>query len=196
MAIINGCCGFGNSYNFVKTEYNFDVDGEWSVMSIASQSEFNAALGVTTDAFELKGNNIKARITSVTYNELNFDGWNVITNINYITVEGLLSIVLRGNRITEFNPSKKLPFDLENLGLNLNQLQFFSPDLPIPSGLVYLKLEDNQFRTIGYNASESWANSAAVNVNTTVYFDSNPDSVSGTNLETILSTQKGWTVVS
>jgi Leucine-rich repeat (LRR) protein len=195
MAIINGCCGFGNSYNFVKTEYNFDVDGEWSVMSIASQSEFNAALGVTTDAFELKGNNIKARITSVTYNELDFSGWNVITNVNYITVEGLLSIVLRGNRITEFNPSKKLPFDLENLGLNNNQLQFFSPDLPIPSGLVSLNLEENQFRTIGYAASESWANNAAVNVNTTVYFTNNIDSVSGTNLETILSTQKGWTVV-
>jgi Leucine-rich repeat (LRR) protein len=163
-------------------------------MSIESQSEFNAALGVTTDAFELKGNNIKARITSVTYNELNFDSWDVITNINYITVEGLLSINLFRNRITEFNPSKKLPFDLENLNLSQNQLQFFSPELPIPSGLVYLNLANNQFRTIGYNASESWANSAAVNRNTTVYFDSNPDTVSGTNLETILAS-KGWTVV-
>lgn len=195
MGILN-YCGFGNSYNFVKTEYNFDVDGEWSNISIYNQQDFNDQLGVTTDAFVLKGNNIKARITSVTYNELDFNGWNAITNVNYITVEGLLSINLRGNRITEFNPIKKLPFDLENLGLNLNQLQFFSPDLPIPSGLVSLNLAENQFRTIGYTASENWADSAAVNVNTTVYFDGNIDSVNGTNLETILSTQKGWSVVS
>jgi len=194
MGILN-YCGFGNSYNFVKTEYNFDVDGDWASRSIYTQEDFNTELGVTTEAFVLKGNNIKAKITSLTNNELNFNGWNAITNVNYITVDGLLAINLRANRITEFNPIKKLPFDLENLGLNENQLQFFSPDLALPSGLVTINLESNQLRLIGYTASEGWAATAAVNQFTSIYFSSNPDSVSGTNLETILSAQKGWTVL-
>lgn len=195
MGILN-YCGFGNSYNFVKTEYNFDVDGDWASRGIYTQEDFNNQLQVTTDAFVLKGNNVKARITSVTNNELNFYGWNAITNVNYITVEGLLAINFGQNRITEFNPSKKLPFDLEVLSLFENQLQFFSPDLGLPSGLVSINLESNQFKLIGYTASEGWATKAAVNQFTYIYFANNPDSVSGTNLETILITQKGWTVVS
>lgn len=195
MGILN-YCGFGNSYNFVKTEYNFDVDGDWASRGIYTQQDFNDQLQVTTDAFVLKGNNVKARITSVTNNELNFYGWNAITNVNYITVEGLLAINFGQNRITEFNPSKKLPFDLEVLSLFENQLQFFSPDLGLPSGLVSINLESNQFKLIGYTASEGWATKAAVNTNTSIYFANNLDSVSGTNLETILITQKNWTVVS
>lgn len=195
MGILN-YCGFGNSYNFVKTEYNFDVDGDWASRGIYTQQDFNDQLQVTTDAFVLKGNNVKARITSVTNNELNFYGWNAITNVNYITVQGLLAINFGQNRITEFNPSKKLPFDLEVLSLFENQLQFFSPDLGLPSGLVSINLESNQFKLIGYTASEGWATKAAVNKFTYIYFANNLDSVSGTNLETILITQKNWTVVS
>lgn len=195
MGILN-YCGFGNSYNFVKTEYNFDVDGDWASRGITSQEDFNTILNVRTDAFVLKGNNIKARITEAYNNELDFYGWNAITNVNYITFEGLLTINLGQNRITEFNPSKKLPFSLEVLSLFENQLQFFSPDLALPSGLVTINLEANQFKIIGYTASEGWATKAAVNTNTSIYFANNLDSVSGTNLETILITQKGWTVYS
>lgn len=195
MGILN-YCGFGNSYNFVKIEYNFDVDGDWASRGITSQEDFNNVLNVRTDAFVLKGNNIKARITEAYKNELNFFGWNAITNVNYITFESLLSINLGENRITEFNPSKKLPFDLETLSLYNNTMQFFNPDLPLPSGLVSINLQSNQFKLIGYAASEGWANKAAVNSNTFIYFTNNPDSVSGTNLETILTTQKNWNVIS
>jgi hypothetical protein len=49
--------------------------------------------------------------------------------------------------------------------------------------------------TAGYTASEPWANgmhNAPSGGN--IRFDFNPDSASGTNLETIL-TSKGWTVI-
>ena len=47
--------------------------------------------------------------------------------------------------------------------------------------------------TAGYTASEPWANAMSIISNRSVYFYSNINSVSGTNLQTILSA-KGWTV--
>jgi hypothetical protein len=60
--------------------------------------------------------------------------------------------------------------------------------------LELLYLENNQMTTAGYIASEPWANTMTVIPGRgNVYFNNNIDSVSGTNLETILIA-KGWTV--
>jgi hypothetical protein len=197
MAIINGCCGFGNSYTFVKNEnqYNFDVDAEnWANKNITDQASFNAALGVTTDAFQLNGTNIKANITSLSNNELNFNSYD-LTNVNYITVEGLIRLNLETNKLREFNPIKKLPSTLEEINFFRNYLRFFTPDLKLPSNVDYLNFSENEFTTIGYAASEVWANLMYIApVPGTIYFENNTNSVSGTNLESILI-GKGWTVV-
>lgn len=195
MGIVN-YCGFGNSYNFVKGEYNFDVDGNWDSRGILTQEDFNNELQVTTESFKIKGKNIKAKITSVTNNELNFFKWYLIQNINYITVENLTSINLGGNLIKEFNPIKKLPFGLESLSLFENNLEFFSPDLELPISLTSLNFEENSFRSAGYMASENWANKVQVNSNAHIYFTNNIDNVGGTNLQNILVNFKLWNVIS
>ena len=197
MAIINGCCGFGNSYTFVKNEnqYNFDVDAEnWANKNITDQASFNAALGVTTDAFVLNGRNIKANITSLSNNELNFNSYD-LTNVNYITVEGLVRLNLETNKLREFNPIKKLPSTLEEINFFRNELRFFTPDFKLPSNVDYINFSENDFTTIGYAASEVWANLMYIApTGGIIYFENNDNSVSGTNLESIL-VAKGWTVV-
>jgi hypothetical protein len=48
--------------------------------------------------------------------------------------------------------------------------------------------------TVGYTTSEPWANAMSViPVRGNIYIDGNVNSISGTNLETIL-TEKGWYV--
>jgi hypothetical protein len=197
MAIINGCCGFGNSYTFIKNEnqYNFDVDADWDLNGTNNQQKFQDLLGVTVTAFKYSGKNIKAFITSVTSDELYFQNLEIISKINYITVEGLLSINLNNNNITEFNPSKNLPNSLLNLDLGKNELRFFKPDFKLPISLTNLNLSSNKFVLAGYTDSEVWANNIYVAPTAGGYIDftDNTDSVSTTNLETIL-VSKGWNV--
>ncbi len=57
----------------------------------------------------------------------------------------------------------------------------------LPIGLQGLDLSNNQMTIAGYTASETWANAQpSFTSSCNVYFTSNIDSVSGTNLETIL----------
>ncbi len=198
--------------------YNFDVDSsDWAGTGITDQASFESVLGVTTDQFLLSGNNIKANVLTTTGDELNLNSKN-ITNVNYITVSGLLLINLESNQIVTFNPSIALPSSLQFLYLSANQIVTFNPTLPLPSSLQelylggnqivtfnptlalptslqYLYLNNNQMTTAGYTASESWANGMhAAPSGGVIDLTSNTDSASGTNLEAIL-TSKGWTVL-
>ncbi len=174
--------------------YNFDVDSlDWAGGGITDKASFESVLRVTTDQFVLNGNNIKANILTTTGDTLKF-GNQTVTNVNYITVSGLIEINLEGNQIVTFNPSIALPSSLQILYLESNQIVTFNPSIALPSSLLYLTLSGNQMTTAGYTASEPWANG----IHTApsgghIYFSNNIDSVSGTNLETIL-TNKGWTV--
>jgi uncharacterized lipoprotein YajG len=76
------------------------------------------------------------------------------------------------------------------LFLNDNQIVIFNPTNELPISLIQLALNNNQMTTAGYIVSETWANAQTIfiflnNVN----FAGNPNSVSGTNLETILITK-------
>jgi Leucine-rich repeat (LRR) protein len=106
----------------------------------------------------------------------------------------LFGLLISGNQIVTFDPSIPLPNSLVNLILENNQIVTFNPTLPLPNSLVNLYLQDNQMTTAGYTGSEPWANAMTVIPSRgNVYFNANINSVSGTNLETIL-TAKGWTV--
>jgi hypothetical protein len=174
--------------------YNFDVDSsDWAGAGITDQASFESVLGVTTSDFLLSGNNIQANILTTTDNILDFKSKN-ITNVNYITVSDLVDLGLNNNQIVTFNPSIALPSSLQNLELSNNQIVTFNPTLPLPTSLQTLGLGSNQMTTAGYTASETWANGMHTTTSGQIDLTSNPDSVSGTNLETIL-TSKGWTVI-
>ena len=107
---------------------------------------------------------------------------------------GLLYLALSDNQIVIFDPTLPLPNSLITIGIRNNQIVTFNPTLPLPDSLELLYLENNQMTTAGYIASEPWANTMTVIPGRgNVYFNNNIDSVSGTNLETILIA-KGWTV--
>jgi len=100
---------------------------------------------------------------------------------------GLQILDLSGNQIVDFNPSIALPIGLQRLGLSVNQIVDFNPSIALPIGLQYLYLGDNQMTIAGYTASETWANAQpSFTSSCNIYFNDNIDSVSGTDLETIL----------
>ncbi len=106
----------------------------------------------------------------------------------------LKGLSLLNNQIVTFNPSIALPSGLEQLALQNNQIVAFNPTLPLPSSFKGLFLSNNQMTLSGYTASEPWASGLhTAPIGNTIELGANPDSVSGTNLETIL-TNKGWTV--
>ncbi len=200
-----------------EVTYNFDVDSsDWAGVGITDKASFESVLEVTTDNFLLAGDNIKANILTTTSNILSLESLSV-TNVNYITVSGLLELnlndnqivtfnpsivlpssllelVLSANQIVTFNPTIALPSSLQNLGLQYNQIISFNPSIALPTSLQTLDLRNNQMTTAGYTASESWANGMHnAPSGGTINLSSNLDSASGTNLETIL-TSKGWTV--
>jgi Leucine-rich repeat (LRR) protein len=90
-----------------------------------------------------------------------------ITNVNYITVEGLTSLYLNDNQIVNFNPT-----------------------YPLPASVQYLYLQNNLMTNTGYSNSQTWANNQMpFNNPCEINFNGNIDSVSGTNLESILLTK-------
>ncbi len=102
----------------------------------------------------------------------------------------LNQLQLQDNQIVTFNPTIALPSSLAELFLNDNQIVIFNPTNELPISLIQLALNNNQMTTAGYIVSETWANAQTIfiflnNVN----FAGNPNSVSGTNLETILITK-------
>jgi hypothetical protein len=117
---------------------------------------------------------------------VNFDPVNALPS-------GLSSLYLHFNQIVTFNPTQPLPSALYNLDLTNNLINIFNPTLPLPNGLGYLALGNNQMTLAGYTASESWANAMSIMLGRDIYFNGNIDSVSGTNLKTILIS-KGWNV--
>ena len=89
------------------------------------------------------------------------------------------------------NKFKGIEFNEEkHLYLYMNQIVTFNPTIPLPSSLFILYLSNNQMTLAGYTASEVWANAQPAFTNPcNVYFFVNTDSITGTNLETILITK-------
>jgi len=112
---------------------------------------------------------------------------NTITEFYYAIPIGLQNLYLVGNQIVDFNPSIALPIGLQILVLASNQIVDFNPSIALPIGLQNLDLGGNQMTIAGYTASETWANAQpSFTSSCNVYFTNNIDSVSGTDLETIL----------
>ena len=103
---------------------------------------------------------------------------------------------LINNNIVTFNPTIALPTNLLELRLDSNDIVTFNPSIILPTSLINLNLSSNQMTTAGYTASEPWANAqTAFSSTCTTFFPGNPNSITGTNLETILLT-KNCTIIS
>jgi len=147
---------------------------------------------VCEDAFEItiSKNSINEFYYAIADNLVYLDlSTNQLTafNPNKQLPNGLQSLNIAENLITVFNPSIALPIGLQYLGLGSNQIVDFNPSIALPIGLQSLELGFNQMTIAGYTASETWANAQpSFTSSCNVYFTNNIDSVSGTDLETIL----------
>ena len=110
-----------------------------------------------------------------------------------VVCEDAIEIFLKSRNITEFYIA--LPIGLQYLYLGGNQIVDFNPSIALPIGLQSLGLSSNPMTIAGYTASETWANAQpSFTSSCNVYFTNNIDSVSGTDLETILIS-KNCTVI-
>jgi hypothetical protein len=192
------------------TQYNFDIEMDWSILldnsgnpyTVTNQATFEQWL---TDGFDSNGER-QNNFTNIAITDfvmignriqcnLNADatifalGSNSIIHADKIgVINSLEKLYLDNNQIITFNPIIALPSSLKELILLSNQIVTFNPSIALPSGLQYLDLSENQMTTAGYAASEAWAN-AQPSFTTTcdIYFQFNINSAAGTNLETILT---------
>jgi Leucine-rich repeat (LRR) protein len=158
---------------------------------------FNPSLALPTslNSLALSSNQIVtfnpsiALPTSLTALNLNFN--QIVTFDPSIALPtSLTNLALGWNNIVTFNPSIALPTSLSSLSLNDNDIVTFNPSLTLPTSLTNLDLSNNLMTTAGYTGSEPWANSQTSFTSTCdVNFNNNINSVTGTNLSTILGTK-------
>jgi Leucine-rich repeat (LRR) protein len=102
----------------------------------------------------------------------------------------LLALYLDNNQIVTFNPSITLPITFNLLSLRGNQIVAFNPTIPLPTSLEILDLTGNLMTTAGYTTSETWANAQTSFTSLcAIIFTANVNSITGTNLESILLTK-------
>ena len=150
-------------YNFVakSTDWGSIVDAESFKNYLEGESGESG--NVVTD-FSIVGDVLSCNITNIT--EMYLYGLNIY-ELERCSIDGLLYLNLGNNQIVTFNPTIALPSTLQSLNLGFNQMTL-----------------------MGYTNSEVWANSQPSFTNIcSVFFDSNIDSASGTNLETILTSK-------
>lgn len=171
----------GNVCDLLDCTYSIlDITSEdwnWETPNlIVDETTFIAAItnGLMADAtsvkirsFSLVNGRLKAVFKAEGLTSLYFNGWKIKKVDTIYGFEGVVRIDLFQNQLTEFNPTS-----------------------PLPSSLTALTFEYNNFTTAGYLASEAWAIAQPPFTGTcSITFNDNIDSITGTNLETILLTK-------
>ena len=193
--------GKGWNVNVSESPLPFDVTANWSLTTppVVDEASFrtflsgNLANTSITD-FQLVNGRLTCNLVNYSKDVLYFQNLEITDADKFGNFVRLEQINLDFNQIVTFDPSLPLS-DLTALTLRSNQIVTFNPTLPLPDSLASIFLNDNQMTTAGYIGSEPWANAMSVIPGRgTVYISGNVDSVSGTDLETILIS-KGWTVI-
>ena len=187
---------------------NFDVTADWTltvdsvgaVSPVTDEASFrqyltdgangnNNLTNIVITNFSLIGGRLRCNLTAggtrLILNEID------VTDVfGVVNLSSLQYLYLGDNQIVTFNPTIALPSSLKVLEIGDNQIVTFNPTIALPSSLTSLGLYGNQMTLAGYAASESWANAQPSFTNPcTIDFSGNPDSITGTNLETILLTK-------
>jgi Leucine-rich repeat (LRR) protein len=185
---------------------NFDFEAtDWSASGITDQASFEAFIGSPVANFSLVNNgSLRCSILNGTIVDLGGSG--IITKINVLDLpllnilrveENQLTTVpdfsfpllnelrLGNNQLTSVPDFSGLPL-LNNLYLQNNQLTSVLDFSNLPL-LEDLNLSGNQLTLASYTTAETWANLLTTFANVCqIDFSNNIDSISGTNLETIL----------
>ena len=156
-----------------EVEYNFDLTSpNWTSKGVTDEASFINWLSYTS-------------LTNIVVTDFNFVGDRIFCNMtadgtNYALSDlGLVNV----DKIGVVN-------GLTTLSLDFNKIVTFNPTIPLPSSLTHLDLGFNKMTLAGYTASEAWASAQpSFTIPCNVYFYSNIDSISGTNLEAILLTK-------
>lgn len=161
-------------YDDKPTDYNFDVEGNWGLATIANKAQFisfltsNGATSVYVKSFSLVGTRLKADID--------------VKGLEILNLNGI--VPTKVNRISGFDSS------LNTLNFEDGDLTEFNPTLPLPISLEAIILNGNNITTAGYAISEAWANlQTPFTNNCDISFSGNTNSVAGTNFASILSTK-------
>ena len=202
-----------------EIEYNFDMTSDnWA--SIVDANSLKSYLesqsgesGVVVDDFDLTEGRLRCNLSLIEYVIMQSIS---IVELKKCTIEGLLSLDIRGNLLSEFNPIAPLPDSLISLFVFGNQLTDFNPSIALPENLQELNIRNNfftnfnpeialpvslqainldycQITTVGYEESEPFAN-LQPNGTAQIVFTGNPDSPIGTDFESIL-TEKGYDII-
>lgn len=200
---------------YMGMTYNFDL-----TMSFWDLVQINGATTPVVDqaTFEqwLLGGTLNGQtnnLTSVSVSNFIFDGSRLrcnlyasgtffavyatdTMNLNKLGILEVDSLELRYNSdVTSYKPKFYNP-NLKQLDLSSCSLTKIDVSLKIPSTATHIFFTSNLITNQGYIESEDWANGLPVvpTGQCTIDFQGNTDPVSGTNLETILTT-KGYTVI-
>jgi hypothetical protein len=186
----SGVDGDGNDSRLTNVIIsNFSLISGRLKCNLFATQEITDIYGLTLSGLEITNITFFGNIQQL--NTLRLDG-NLLSSVDNVTFPfGLEYLDLTTNPIVEFNPIIALPSTLIQLSLGNTLFTYFNPTLPLPENLSLLQFFGGSMTTAGYTASEPWANNVLGVA--TVDFRFNTDSVTGTNLETILIS-KGWII--
>jgi len=185
-----------------SVEYNFDLTSpNWTLEGVTDKLSF-------INWLETRNNNVPNDLINIVINDFNFTGNRISCNMTADAtlydlsdldllnadkigvVNGLEELHITGNLITEYNPYNSLPNTLMFLFLGGNKIEKFNPTNELPLSLIVIDFNRNLFDNLGYTNTELWANSqTSFTSSCNVRFALNTNSVTGTNLETILLTK-------
>ena len=182
-------------------ETKFDVTADWASAGVTDEQSFisflettrgirgNGFTNVIVNGFSLKGEKIECSLEAEgSFFDLTFMG--ITEARSFGDIKDLTVLQLNNNQIVDFNPSIALPTSLTRLSLDNNQIVSFNPSIALPTSMVVVDLSSNYMTLLGYEESEYWANNQPSFVNDCQFiFQSNPDSITSTNLEQILLTK-------
>jgi len=180
-----------------EPETNFDVTADWTSAGVTDQSSFESfltsqgAYSISISSFSLVGNRLIATMSVEGVLILSFEEIPVseVNKVSGFTDDLLVKVDFSNGTITNFSP-EVLQNSINEIYLTNNQIVSFNPAIPFSEDLILLELSFNQMTLSGYTASEAWA-LAQPNFGggCFMYFNGNVDSITGTNLETILLTK-------
>ena len=169
----------GENYYFEVIEvptYNFDLTSpNWASEGVTDEASFINWLAIRSYYY----NN---DLTNIVVTDFNFEVDRVFCNM---TADGTTYDL---SNLGLVNADKiGVVKGLTILALNSNQIVTFNPTTALPSSLTELYLSNNRMTLADYTASETWATNQPAFTNPCyVVFNSNIDSITGTNLEAIL----------
>jgi hypothetical protein len=203
VAFLSGLLEFST---IIITDFNFVGNRIFcNLIADASGKSFGFISGITEvkGIGELQGlDSIDFSFNNISSFDLNFPlpqetrvlnlNFNQLTSFEQELPNSLEELLIGYNNISSISNDYVFPNNLKRLELYNNNLSVFTT--PLPQNLEDIFFDNNNFTLASYASMESWADNLHEGLSGNIIsFTGNTDSVSGTNLESILI-NKGWNV--